>query len=306
MNKNSPISTKEMIQAISSHMVFQGLDDHSLEKFEQIIEFKPFSKNKRIFEIGDQPNLIFYLFSGSLTLKFPDNSKLDLFPGEIIGEISVLSGDFRLGTLSANEDSQLITICGNKIFDPAFIPAETSLKIARKLGKRVANYLKSFQQTSTLELIEAGENQFVEFKSTLRWNIKANKKDKNITHAILKTIAAFLNSEGGILLIGVDDDGQVLGLDADRFENQDKLLLFLTNTIKSQIGTLHLDNIHFHVEKINGNDLLRIDIHAGNSPSYLSNEHHEHFYIRTGPSTTDLKVSKIYNYIKKRFGEQIE
>lgn len=102
------------------------------------------------------------------------------------------------------------------------------------MGKRVTNYLRSIQQTSTQELILKGENERVEFKSTLRWNLRAEKKDKAITHASLKTIAAFLNTDGGILLIGVADEGTLLGLNNDKFENEDKLLLFLTNTIKSQ------------------------------------------------------------------------
>jgi len=143
--------------------------------------------------------------------------------------------------------------------------------------------------------------EFVEFKSTLRWNLKAEKKDKNITHAITKTIAAFLNTDGGILLVGVADDGEVLGLDADRFENDDKMLLFLTNSIKSQLGTLHLDHINFHIETIAGKAVLRIDVQAGSDPCYLSKEKLDHFYIRTGPSTTDLRLSKLFEYLNKRF-----
>ena len=171
----------------------------------------------------------------------------------------------------------------------------------RTLGKRVTNYLRSIQQTSTHELISKGESDRVEFKSTLRWNLRTQKKDKAMTHAILKTIAAFLNTEGGILFVGVADDGTILGLKNDNFENEDKLLLFLTNTLKSQLGALQLSNIHFHTEKINNQDMLRIDVHPSEQPCYLSYENEERFYIRTGPSTNALELSKVYNYIKKRF-----
>lgn len=301
MNKFTPISPKEMLQAISNHEVFRGFDEEASKKLEETLSYHTVTKNSNVFEMGDQPNLIYYLLEGSLTLKFPDNSTIQMKVGELIGEIGVLNGDFRLGTLTANVDSALIAINGTRLFDPNYITPKTSLTIVRRLSKRVTNYLRSVQQTSTQDLITQGEGEYIEFKSTLRWNLKANKKDKVITHAITKTIAAFLNSDGGILLVGVADDGEVLGLDADRFENVDKMLLFLTNTIKSQLGTLHLENINFHTENIKGKEVLRIDVQAGSDPCYLSKDKLDHFYIRTGPSTTDLRLSKLLGYLEKRF-----
>ena len=301
MSNFSPISAKEMLQAISQHEVFKGFDADASKKLEGALSYHIVSKHQHVFEIGDRPNLIYFLLEGSLTLKFPDNTTIQLQVGELIGEIGVLNGDFRLGTLIANIDSALIAIDGAHLFDPNYIAPETSLTIVRRLSKRVTNYLRSVQQTSTQDLIIQGEGEYIEFKSTLRWNLKADKKDKNITLSITKTIAAFLNSDGGILLVGVSDDGQLLGLDADRFENEDKMLLFLTNTIKSQLGTLHLENINFHTETINEKKVLRVDVQAGEDPCYLSQEKLDHFYIRTGPSTTDLRLSKLFDYLNKRF-----
>jgi len=301
MDSLHKISSKDMVNALANHEVFSDLDQDSLERLEEIISYRPFNKLSRVFEVGDQPNLIFYILSGSLTLRFPDNTKLDLVAGELIGEIGVLNGDFRLGALTANEDSQLIALCGVSLFKQDIIPAHMSLDIVRRLSKRVTNYLRSIQQTSTKEIILKGESELVEFKSTIRWNLKANRKDPRITHAILKTINAFLNSEGGILLVGVADDGTILGLEEDRFENDDRLLLFLTSTIKSQLGTLHLGKIHFHLEHLENKVILRIDIQAGDEPCFLVTEKLDHFYIRTGPATTDLRLSKVHKYITKRF-----
>lgn len=295
------ISSEEMLRAISTHEVFNGFDGAEFGNLANTLSYQMVAKNSQIFEMGDQPNLLYYLLEGALTLKFPDNSTIQLAEGELIGEIGVLNGDFRLGTLTANADSAVIAIDCTCLFDAKCVPPETSLAIIRRLSKRVTNYLRSVQQTSTQDLIAQGEGEFVEFKSTLRWNLKSEKKDKNITHAITKTIAAFLNSDGGILLVGVEDDGEVLGLDADRFENEDKMLLFLTDTIKTQLGTLHLDHINFHTETIADKNVLRIDVQAGSDPCYLSKEKLDHFYIRTGPSTTDLRLSKLFDYLNKRF-----
>ena len=301
MIKDKPIQQSEMISVISKHEVFKGLPQESLDRLKSIIDIRVVNKNDTLFEIGDPPNHIYYLLSGCLTLHFPDRTTLQLEEGELIGEIGILNGDFRLGSLEADKDSTLISICGTKLYDTNFISAETSLTLTRRLSKRVTNYLRSVQQTSTKELIQKGENEHIEFKSTLRWNLKAEKKDKKITHAILKTLAAFLNSQGGILIVGVSDSGEILGLDNDKFENEDKMLLFLVSTIKSQLGTLHLEKIHYDTEVIDGKQILRIDVQAGVTPCYIAKENLEHLYIRTGPSTTDLRISKVYDYLKTRF-----
>ena len=65
-------------------------------------------------------------------------------------------------------------------------------------------YLRTHRNAEAL--IKQGESKTLEFKSTLRWNLKEDRKDKRVTFAALKTIAAFLNTEGGDLLIGVADD----------------------------------------------------------------------------------------------------
>ena len=71
--------------------------------------------------------------------------------------------------------------------------------------------------------------------------------------------------------------------------------------IKTQLGTLHLENINFHTENIADNKVLRIDVQAGSDPCYLAKDKLDHFYIRTGPSTTDLRLSKLFEYLNKRF-----
>ena len=87
-------------------------------------------------------------------------------------------------------------------------------------------YLRSHRSAG--ELIKQGESKTLEFKSTLRWNLREDRKDdKRITHAALKTIAAFLNTEGGDLLLGVADDGAIVGIEKDRLDNDDKFMRHL-------------------------------------------------------------------------------
>lgn len=78
-------------------------------------------------------------------------------------------------------------------------------------------------------LIAAGETQHVEFKASLQWDYRQEKRNKDLYEPVMKNLAAFMNTVGGVVLIGVADDGQVLGLtpdyqtmgkqDSDGFEN---------------------------------------------------------------------------------------
>ncbi len=86
------------------------------------------------------------------------------------------------------------------------------------------------------DLIGAGEGYNLEFKTSLRWDIRQEKKNPAIEHASLKTISAFLNSSGGHLLIGVEDNGRVEGVEIDKFENDDKFLLHFWNLVKASMG----------------------------------------------------------------------
>jgi hypothetical protein len=157
------------------------------------------------------------------------------------------------------------------------------------------------KQTPASTLIRNGESERVEYKSTLRWHRYAERMDKKIEHASLKTIAAFLNSEGGTLLIGVNDDGEAIGLEYDQFSNDDKMMLHLTNIIKDRIGTSHMRFLTLSVEPVNGTKVLRVDCRPGITPAYLEHQNDEHFYVRTGPATSHLSASEIHDYVQERF-----
>jgi predicted HTH transcriptional regulator len=151
------------------------------------------------------------------------------------------------------------------------------------------------------KLIEKGESNKIEFKSTLRWNIYAERMDKNIEHSVLKTIAAFLNTDGGSLIIGIDDEKKALGLEMDKFENHDAMLLHLMNIVKDRIGAKFTRFFDINIEKYKGKEVLYLDCRPGLVPAYVKHNNQEKFYIRTGPSTTELSVSEIHEYIQQRF-----
>ena len=132
-------------------------------------------------------------------------------------------------------------------------------------------------------------------------NRGSGKKDKAVELGILKTVAGFFNTQGGTMIVGVGDEGEILGLEDDQFPSFDKLVLHLIYLIKMRISPLHMDFVHFDLLNLEGKHVLRVDCEAATSPAYVRDGSQEFFFIRTGPSTTNLKISAVYDYISKRF-----
>jgi len=152
------------------------------------------------------------------------------------------------------------------------------------------------------ELIETGEGYNLEFKTSFRWDIRAEKKNSAIEHASLKTIAAFLNSGGGTLLIGVEDDGKIQGIEIDGFDNEDKFLLHLWNMIKSSMGQEVTPNIQTILKKLNGKTVCSVKCLRSPSPVFLKQKgFDEEFYIRIGPGSANLEIREALKYISERF-----
>jgi hypothetical protein len=158
------------------------------------------------------------------------------------------------------------------------------------------------EQNTYAARIERGEGMQVEFKSTLRVNLHTGEKDPRMEHAVLKTIAAFLNSkEGGTLFIGVNDEGDIVGLDADHFPNEDKLLLHLDNLIKKGLGQSVYVCLKIECDEIEGGRMLAIECKPSEKPVFLKNGESEEFYIRAGASSPALPPSHAHEYIQQRF-----
>ncbi|MAG38222.1 hypothetical protein CMI45_02460 [Candidatus Pacearchaeota archaeon] len=149
--------------------------------------------------------------------------------------------------------------------------------------------------------IKKGESDRLEFKSSLRTNLHTNETDKNIEKAVLKTMVAFLNSNGGTLLVGVSDSGDVVGLERDKFKDNDSLKLHLTNLIRRHIGSHFMQFIDFELFSVEDKHVLRIDCHRSDKRVFLKFYGDEEFYVRHGPSSVKLTGDGLIDYIAHRF-----
>jgi len=146
--------------------------------------------------------------------------------------------------------------------------------------------------------IAAGESSTREFKSTLRWSIGARKNEQSVTLSALTAIAAFLNSSGGVLFIGVRDDGLPHGIESDGFANDDKFIVALYEYVKGALGPSTASNVHATVYHLDGKAVCRVSVTRCPRPVFLTfATEREVFFIRTGPVTTKLPASRIHIYI---------
>ncbi len=157
------------------------------------------------------------------------------------------------------------------------------------------------EKDDIVEMIAGGESDKLEFKSTIRTNLATGEVDKRMEKAVLKTMVAFLNTDGGVLLIGVTDDGEIRGVDLDSFESLDKMNLHLTNMISSAIGNGNIPYIAFKAIGFeDGKYVVRVKCIPATKAVFLREGKTEQFYIRSGPSSVELTGMNLVNYVNNR------
>lgn len=150
-------------------------------------------------------------------------------------------------------------------------------------------------------IVREGETKRIEFKESLSLDIRTQTKEKYIELEALKTVVAFLNTEGGTLLIGVSDDGRIPGIgpEIEKFhKNLDKFLLHWKNILKRSIGEQFYPFIDPQVVEVDGKNVLLVECKPSKSPCYLDGND---FYVRTNPATDKLEGPKLVEYVKNHF-----
>ncbi len=161
-------------------------------------------------------------------------------------------------------------------------------------------------------ILKKGETEHTEFKSSLRWDYRELKVNALLETVILKSIAAFANGKGGSLIIGVNDNGEVLGLEPDfntlKKQDADGFELHLRRLIKNQFG-ISFSTAHLEITfpEVTGKSLCVIRITPSDQPLYLKMKNKngnetEKFYVRMGNASQEISsLREIQQYIKNRF-----
>ena len=137
------------------------------------------------------------------------------------------------------------------------------------------------------------------FKESIHLELK-----KEYVKDILKTVIAFANTSGGKIYIGIDDDGKVLGV-----QKLDTDILKLSNSIRDSIKPDITLFTSILVEKIDGKDVIVVDVQKGaSSPYYLTDKgiRPSGVYVRQGASSVPATDAAILKMIRNTDGENLE
>jgi hypothetical protein len=170
------------------------------------------------------------------------------------------------------------------------------LERCERILSKPSGYWKSHP---ILQLIAQGEGPKLEFKETLEVNARTGERGSGVRTSTLKTIAAFLNTDGGTLLIGISDSGEVKGLDKDfRFcnrQNPDGMEQKLRSLIADRFKPRPLDMVAITFETLPEGIVCRIDV----PKAYIVHLDND-VYVRDGNRTCKLQGVELTQWIRSR------
>jgi hypothetical protein len=200
-----------------------------------------------------------------------------------------------------------------------FVPEEPSLwqldryeDFLAERRKQIATAINDFMDSLLEEgkaepvedihtLISRGESETIEFKSSARWDYRQQEKNKALEGVVVKTFAGFLNASGGKLLVGIDDDGNPLGLERDyqtlKKKDRDGYETFIMQLVSTHLGKELCPYVHVTFHDIGGQDVCLISVGASPKPVYVEEGNEARFYLRIGNSTQQLNTREAIEYI---------
>jgi predicted HTH transcriptional regulator len=143
----------------------------------------------------------------------------------------------------------------------------------------------------------------LEFKSTLQWDKAQNRANRALRQQVLKTVAAFMNTDGGTLVIGVEDDGNIYGLEQDLKlvgASRDRFEQTLVALVTDHLGAALAHYYRIRFEAVNGRDVCIIDVDPVRDPVFVRGERGQEFYTRVGNTTRALDPEETLRYREAR------
>lgn len=183
-----------------------------------------------------------------------------------------------------------------------FLEARRAL-IARKMNEFMAALIEQPEvphHRSISDLVALGESAVLEFKSTFQWDVVQGKRNKDLIKAALKSVAAFMNTQGGTLVIGVEDDGAVYGLEKDLGlvgESRDKFQQNVSEHLLKMVGAAYSAYVRFRFDDVAGRPVFVIDVDRAPEPVFIKTDKGTEFFVRVGSTTRSLGPEDTHRYI---------
>jgi len=167
--------------------------------------------------------------------------------------------------------------------------------------------MSNLTNAEIIKLIENHEDQNVELKESFRWNFYKKQIDRSISKKITRTICSFLASkDGGIIIIGVKNNKQIIGIksdinsydDKDLLNGRDCLLADIGEKIRENIGIKVISNCFIRFRKIDDKQIIIIKVKPYDGPIFhLKKE----LYVRITNTTKKLTGREAYEYLRTNY-----
>ena len=185
------------------------------------------------------------------------------------------------------------------------------LREYKKITENVATEpqtLDDLDAIPAMDLIIGGETDKVEFKSSFIWDIERKQCSKEVRIAVMRAVSSFMNSEGGFLIIGVDDDNSPVGIgfDLEHVQNSfDTWGQTLTNAINTYLGKINGAFVSIRKVKVEDKEIVILRVRKSPHPVYLKYEEgKEDFFIRSNNTSQKLGMSESTQYIQEHWKDQ--
>jgi len=179
--------------------------------------------------------------------------------------------------------------------------------LSRALARRqqVVDLLERELRWDLYSLISHGESERVEFKATVRWDMRESRVNRGLEAVIARSIAGFMNHQGGSLIIGVDDSGDPIGLERDyatlKRSGRDGFQQCLVGIVQTYLGTDLCPLVHVLFHDVGHKDVCRVVIEPAPRPVYFLEHGEPHYVLRAGNACRELDVREAMQHIAARW-----
>jgi hypothetical protein len=223
-----------------------------------------------------------------------------------------------LSEVESNQPGALRAQCvpmDRTLWDPEryleFLSARRQI-LAQTMNEYLASWISEegspeYDETLVRQRIAKGESETLEFKSSLRWDRKEGRVNKDLERVVMKTLAGLLNAKkGGTLLLGITDSGEVLGLGEDCAslpkKDRDGFELHFRQVISRDLGDSVSVFLTMTFHELDGKDICQVAVEPSDHPVYVTEGQSSVFYLRVGNATRSLPVNETVRYVQTRWG----
>jgi DNA-binding response OmpR family regulator len=212
--------------------------------------------------------------------------------------------------LEQEYDGQYIAVVNGRVIEHAVTEEALNQAIEElELRRFLVTVRLVGEVPNVAELVAQGEGHHLEFKSCLRAEGTTTEEKGRLQDSILKTIVAFINSKGGTLLIGVEDDREgrtISGIEPDlrtfQRNSTDEFELHLMNLVRDRIGSAFIDRVRLVFEEVEGRMVCIVQVKMSKKPAFARRirDNQKIFFIRNGSQSTPLDSQEMYEYCSAR------